>query len=287
MTGEIILFLILSVTLSAGRNITSKKTAVNIQKTSDFYFSQTILFASATFLLLIFVLTAPIKVSPITIGFGMIYGVLLILSQWMFTIALKNGNVSICSVVYSLGFILPTLSGTLFWNERFTLKNLIGVLMAVLVILLSAKKEKSEKKSGKTYIAYIITAMLSSGGLGIMQKVQSTLGLPDEKGIFLFTAFIIAFLASIAVYLACKEKEKPKIKASVPSVLTGICFGGANLFNTILAGKMSSAVFFPLQNISTIMITTLIGVFFFREKITFKTAGILVLAVIIIVLFSA
>lgn len=287
MTGEIILFLILSVTLSAGRNITSKKTAISLQKKSDFYFSQTVLFGSASALLLLFVLASHIKISLITFAFSIIYSALLILSQWMFTKALKNGNVAVCSVLYSLGFILPTLSGALFWGESFTIRNAIGVVLAIIVILFSAKKDNSVKQGKKTYIPYIITAMLSSGGLGIMQKVQSTLGLPDEKGIFLFTAFIIAFLASIAAYLACKEKEKPKIRASVPSALTGLCFGGANLFNTILAGKMSSAVFFPLQNISTIMITTLIGILLFKEKITFKTATILFLATVIIVLFSA
>lgn len=286
MTKEIILFLILSVSLSAGRNITSKKTAVSILKKSDFYFSQTVLFGSATVLFLIFTLAVSAKISTITLLFGVIYGALLILSQWMFTVALKSGNVSVCSVVYSLGFILPTLSGTLFLRENFTIRNAIGVLMAVVVILLTSKKDNAEKQTKKTYIPYIIIAMLSSGGLGIMQKVQSASKAADEKGAFLLIAFSVAFASSLIAFLLCKEKGTPQIQVVAPSVLTGICFGGANLFNTILAGKMNSAVFFPLQNISTIMITTIVGIFLFKEKITFRTAIILFLAVVIIILFS-
>lgn len=68
--------------------------------------------------------------------------------------------------------------------------------------------------------------------------------------------------------------------------MTGVCFGGANLFNTILAGKMKSAVFFPLQNISTILLTTLLGIVLFKEKITKKTALILSLGILVILLFS-
>ena len=86
-----------------------KKANTNGKK-ADFFLSQTVLFGVAALILLLYVLCAPTEISAVTYGYGMIYGVLLILSQWMFTLALKNGKTSVCSVVYSLGFILPTFS---------------------------------------------------------------------------------------------------------------------------------------------------------------------------------
>ena len=147
MNKENLLFLVLSVVLSTGRNITSKKTATSNDKKADFFFSQTVLFGTATLILLLFVLSAPAKISTITYLYGLIYGILLILSQWMFTIALKTGNTSVCSVVYSLGFILPTLSGSLFWNESFTLLNGVGVALAIGIIVFSAQTKSKEKES--------------------------------------------------------------------------------------------------------------------------------------------
>lgn len=286
MTVEILLFLSISVILSAGRNLTSKKTATVYNGKSDFYLFQTVLFGTAAVLLALLVVIMPTKISMLTCFYGGVYGVLLILSQWMFTLALKKGNTSVCSVIYSLGFILPTVSGSIFWGESFTVQNGIGIVLAVTVILLSAKKSAFSENNNNSYIPFILVAMLSSGGLGIMQKVQGKSSVSDEKSVFLLIAFIFAFAVSGISYLLCANKNKFNIKSVTPSVFTGFCFGGANLFNTILAGKMDSAVFFPLQNISTILLTTAFGLILFKEKITIKIATVLLLGILIIITFS-
>lgn len=284
---ENLLYLFLSVTLSAGRNIASKKTAVYTNKKAQFFLSQTIIFASAALLLLLFYVNNRTEMAWITFVHGLAYGVLLISSQWMFTLALKNGNTSVCSVVYSLGFILPTVSGTLFWGEDFGFLQLIGVFVSVAIILLTAKKDGSEKKRGNRFSTpCILIAMISSGGLGIMQKVQQSSAAAKEKGIFLLAAFSFAFFCSLAAFLFFRERTAFTVHEFVYPVFTGLCFGGANLCNTVLAGKMQSAVFFPLQNMSTILLTALSGVFIYKEKLTLKTAVIIVLGMAVIIMFS-
>jgi len=49
---------------------------------------------------------------------------------------------------------------------------------------------------------------------------------------------------------------------------------------------MKSAVFFPMQNISTILLTALLGIVVFKEKFTIKTTIILMLGMVVIFLFS-
>ena len=286
MNKENLLFLVLSVVLSTGRNITSKKTAKTNNKKADFFFCQTALFGTATLILLLSVLSAPTKISTITYIYGIVYGILLILSQWMFTIALRTGNTSVCSVVYSLGFILPTLSGSLFWNESFTLLNGVGLALAIFIIVFSAQTKSKDKETKRSFIPFIIVAMLSSGGLGIMQKIQGMSDTRNEKSAFLLVGFALAFAVSLTAYCLFAEKSKNALKTVVAPIFTGLCFGGANLFNTILAGEMNSAVFFPLQNISTNLLTTLFGLIVFKEKLSPKTITVLFLSIFVIVLFS-
>jgi len=283
---ENILYLLASVSLTATRNITSKKTAAASKGLSQFFFSQSVLFLSAALLLAALNPAAFAKASGVTVIYGVIYGVLLILSQWMFTLALKRGSTSICSVVYSLGFILPTVSGAIFWGEPFTLLNLIGLILAVSVIFLTVKKGDGEKKAGGGFAAFILIAMVASGGLGIMQKLQQSCHAKDERSLFLIIAFSFAFLGSALAYLFSKKEAKPQASLMIYPAITGLCFGGANLLNTILAGRMKSAVFFPLQNISTILLSTLLGILIFKEKITAKTAVIILLGALTVVIFS-
>ena len=283
---ENILYLLASVSLTATRNITSKKTAAASKDLSQFFFSQSVLFLSAALLLIFLNPAAFVKISGVTVIYGIIYGVLLILSQWMFTLALKRGSTSICSVVYSLGFILPTISGTLFWGEPFTLLNLIGLILAISVIFLTVKRGEGDKKAGGGFAAFILIAMVASGGLGIMQKFQQTCPAKDERSLFLIIAFGFAFLGSALAYLLSKKEARPQSSLIIYPAITGLCFGGANLLNTILAGRMKSAVFFPLQNISTILLSTLLGILIFKEKLNAKTAVIILLGASTVVIFS-
>ncbi len=284
--GKAALYLIASISLSAGRNITSKKTASSFANFSQFFLSQTVLFLSAAILLAFSDLGAFSKISGLTAVYGVIYGGLLISSQWMFTLALKRGNTSVCSVVYSLGFIIPTVSGSIFWGEDFLPLHFLGLALALCVIFLSIKKEEGSKQVKKSFVPFILIAMLSSGGLGVMQKVQQKSPFPQEKSIFLVIAFSVAFLASLLAFAFSKKEGGMKKSFFIPPIITGICFGGANLCNTILAGLLDSAVFFPLQNISTILATTVLGIILFKEKLTLKTSLIILLSIAVVIIFS-
>ncbi len=279
-------YLFWSITLSSGRNIISKKTAVSANGRAPFFFSQTLLFGAAALLFLMIGIPELLSVSAITLFYGILYGVLLILSQWMLMIALKWGNTSICTVIYSLGFLLPTISGALFWKEPFTVLNFCGVIIAVFVILLTAKTRQRHASGKQAYLPFILVAMISSGGLGIMQKLQQSSSAADEKGVFLLIAFSFAFFCSFVAFLLCRDKVSIQATTIVYPALIGLCFGGANLCNTILAGKMKSAIFFPIQNVSTILLTTVLGILICKEKITSRTVTIILLGIMVILLFS-
>ena len=283
---EKVLYLFSSVFLSSGRNIISKKTALLFGGKSNFFLLQTLLFGAATGLLLPFSIKELTNLSFITIIYGVIYGMLLVSSQWAFTMALRLGETSICTVVYSLGFILPTLSGTIFWKEKLTPFNYFGIALAVLVILISAKKKERNKKIKSAFLPFVLVAMLSSGGLGIMQKVQQSSSAAEEKTAFLFIAFLLAWAFSITAFLFSKEKAKAVAKNSVFPIAAGLCFGGANFFNTVLAGKMKSGIFFPLQNVLVVLFSAVLGIAIFKEKITAKTLLVLLLGIAVIILFS-
>ncbi len=290
------LYLITSVVLSSGRSVFSKKMACLPPKPGLFFRNQMLLFLSAGLLLWAGNPDAFAVVSPVTIGYSVIYGLLLIASQWMYTFAMRLGLTSVCSLIYSLGFIFPTISGVLFWNETFTGNDFLGLVLAFSVILLNFRGDAEGVESGKKtqFLLAILTAMTASGGLGILQKVQqSTEEAAAETSAFLILAFVLAFTASGSVYLFRRswapesaDAKKTAIRGMIWPVLAGLCFGGANLLNTVLAGRMKSAVFFPLLNILTILLCTFCGILLFREKLTLKTVIGLILGMVAVVVLS-
>jgi len=170
--------------------------------------------------------------------------------------------------VYSMGFILPTLSGSVFFGEQFSLPDVFGFLCASLAVIISGYSRQDKRTQEGRYFLPLLIAMLASGGLGIMQKVQQRSDSADEKTVFLIIAFILAALISLAAYFAAGKRapEKPDRKTFLFSAGIGAAFGSCNLLNTALAGLLPSAIFFPSLNIGVILMTMLCGIILFKER---------------------
>ena len=285
-----ILFLSLSIILSSMRNILSKGISELKFGTKQFFLTQACIFICGSLILIFFTNHSFECPALLTLFYAFVYSILLLSAQYSYTCALKKGNIGICSTIYSFGFIFPTLSGSLFWNERLTRLNIIGILMVIPTIIASGlpASKNGQQKNINTYIIPLISAMLSSGGLGIMQKVQQNSHYPEQKNLFVISAFALAGIISLLISLFAKREPQIKIgrKKLVFGAGIGACFGLCNLLNTILAGQLDSAVFFPVLNIGTIFFSIVSGIIFYKEKISRNDFVVFFLGIISIILIT-
>ena len=275
------LLLGLSVVLSTGRNLFSKSLSDIRFGTRPFFLCQSILFLLGAIALVIFGKASFGIVSYQTLIYAVVYAVLLIFAQWFYTAALAKGNTALCSTVYSLGFIFPTLSGAILWSEAFSIFDLFGILCAISAVVVSGlKKSQVRAKPEKSYYFIpLVIAMLASGGLGIVQKLQQKSAYAEQKSIFLLIAFLLAAGISLSFVFFTKKTAvdcvRPR-KLAVASCI-GLFFGCCNLLNTSLAGMLDSAIFFPTLNIGVILLSMICGVIFFKERIKKREIAVLIL----------
>lgn len=274
------LLLTLSVVLSTGRNLLSKRLSDLPFGTRAFFSCQGVLFLCGGAALLLFGKIPQNGLSAETMGYAVPYGLLLIPAQWLYTAALAKGNTAICSTVYSLGFILPTLSGALLWAEPISILDALGILCAAAAVVASGVRSQSRgKRSGSHYFVPLLVAMLSSGGLGILQKLQQRSDGADQKALFLLVAFLIAAGISLLFALCMRKEEGAAVHPQTIAVASGIgvCFGCCNLLNTTLAGLLPSAILFPTLNVSVILLSLLCGAVFFKERLSKREVTVLLL----------
>ncbi len=288
MTAEALNILLLSasIVLTVGRSIFSKAVSSNPFGTRRFFLAQALTFGLAAMLMLLLSLGGVTGASPLTWLLALLYGVCLLSSQWCYTAALRGGNTSICATVYSFGFFLPALSGMLFFGEALTVCKILGLLLLIPALLCSVRGEGGSGE-GK-YILPLLIAMLSSGGLGLLQKVQQHSPVAGEKNVFLLLAFSLAALVSLVAAFLPRVKEKAPLspRHMAAGAAIGLCFGAANLLNTTLAGRMDSAVFFPVQNVSVIVLCTLLGMLLYHERLRRRDLGTFIFGIGAILLLN-
>ena len=284
-----IFLLILTISLSVGRNVLSKNTARVPFLTRSFFLMQATLFGVGAVILSAFGAKDLFSISGETLVYAIIYGAILIMAQWSYTAALERGAVSVCSTVYSLGFIIPTVFGMIYFSDEVTFLKIFGLVLATAAVLLTGKGGGS--KSGKapnafTY-AFLGLAMLCSGALGVLQKLQQSSPHADERASMILIAFVIACAASLIAAIPKGRAHEVKTKrVFIFAPFVGVCFAICNMLNTYLSGKLPSYVFFPVLNISIIAITATVGILFFGERLTKKTAFMLTLAAASIIMLG-
>lgn len=285
MDGISIICLLLTILLSVGRNILSKNISNFPFGKRNFFNIQTVIFVGGSLVLLPTVITN-FTVAPITVLYAIIYGTLLLTAQWFYTMALKHGNTGVCATVYSLGFIFPTMSGCIFWQEELSIINFIGIMTVIPAVVISGNKT-TNTVGEKDYIIPLVVAMLSSGGLGIMQKVQQASLYPEQRNEFVLIAFCFAGVISmIASFFTKWELIRVGKKKKLYAACVGVCFGSCNLLNTFLAGRLDSAVFFPMLNIGVILLSLFMGMIVFKERIQKKEIIVLALGILSILLLN-
>lgn len=289
----ITVLLVLSIVMSVGRNLLSKRLSCLRFGSSGFFICQGVLFLLGGIAVAVFGQLRLAPIAPETLIYAVAYGILLICSQWFYTAALSTGNVGVCFTVYSLGFILPTLSGTVLWSESLSFVDFLGILCAVAAIAFSGMRTKGSgaaDDSNKKYFLPLLTAMFASGALGIVQKLQQKSEFADEKSAFLLIAFLLASLISLVTALAVNKRgtEAESFKRSKLAVAAcvGVLFGCCNLLNTVLAGSLPSAIFFPTLNIGVIFLTLVSGTIIYKEKIRRNEIFVFIFCVTAILLLN-
>ena len=281
--------LLLSVTFAATRNVLIKGFSAFSFKSREFFGIQSSIFGAGSIALLMVNAYKFSGISGFTFLLALIYGAMLLCAQWFYTIALSKGKTALCATIYAFGFLIPTLSGTVFWQEKISVLGYLGILMVIPVLIISGFNKKTEcvKNGSKSYLLPLIVAMICSGGLGVIQKIQQKSDFASQINSFILIAFAFCFLTSFLFFIFKKKGEtKIKPKNLISCSVIGIFFATCNLLNTYLAGRLNSSILFPVLNIGSILFSLILGLIIYKEKLTKRDYIVLSLSIASIILVN-
>jgi len=213
-----------------------------------------------------------------TLWLGVFGGVLFLVSFILLQWNTRRNGIVLSSVFMKLGLLVPMVISVAFFHEMPTALQIIGFCLAlVAIVLINANKE-----SGKSRFCWeLLLLLLMGGGANAMSKVFEVLGPAALSDQFLFYIFAVALVLCLGLVIL--KKERPGIR----EFLYGAAIGIPNFFSAkFLLRSLSdlpAVVVYPSFSIGTILLTTLVGVFFFKERL--RNLQWLAMAVIVAALF--
>ena len=197
-----------------------------------------------------------------TVGLSVLNGFVLLGGLLLLQISTARNGIVLSSLFMKLGLLVPFAVSVLFFREVPTWLQIAGFLVAVgAIVLFNWKKDSAGSKFGFG----LILLLLLGGGADTMVKLFETLGPQSLSDHFICFSFSTAFVLCFCILLF--KREVPDRNG----LLYGSLIGVANFFSSkfILAAltQIPAVVIFPTYSVATMLVVTLSGVIFFRERL--------------------
>jgi len=203
-----------------------------------------------------------------------------------------NFGVSTASVAAKLGLVFPVIFAFFLYNEAFSVLKLVGILFAFAAVVLSSIKEKpagnTAVRTALTFLPYAV--FIGNGACDSVTQFANKRFLMHE-GIAEFAMFIFVAAGAIGLVILGFMLISKKSTLNAKSIIGGIALGIPNylsflfLLKALATLSWGSSVIFPVSNLGTVAVATLVSFVVFKEKISkINLAGLAFAAVAIILI---
>ena len=207
---------------------------------------------------------------------SILLGFVFISTFYATTLTSQRNGLSVASVASKMSVIIPISLGVILYNEQLGFIKIIGILLALIAVYFTSKKETGEIQQANNLL-FPILVFIGAGTIDSSLKYLQTYHVTaNQIGLFSTVTFFCAF--SVGVLTILFLTIRGQIKFSGRNILGGIALGLPNYFSLYYLVKMleakafQSATLFTIHNISIVLVSTFVGILFFKEKISLRNA---------------
>lgn len=224
--------------------------------------------------------------------FALVLGALFIIVFNLMAITTQRSGLSVVSVATKMSLVIPILFGLLYYKESLGIFKISGIILALVAVYLASIKTKESLKIKPSNILFPILVFLGSGIIDTSLKfLEGEYVAKNDTPIF--SATIFAMAATLGIIILSIQAIRGTFKFQLKNVLGGFVLGIPNYFSVyflvqaLRSNILESSGIFTVNNVAIVMISTLLGILLFKEKLLPKNwigIGLAVLSIILIAL---
>ena len=221
---------------------------------------------------------------------AMMLGALFILVFNLTSLSAINFGVSTASVASKLGLVFPVMLAFFLYHESFSALKLAGIAFAFIAVILSSIKQKEKTLVHSAFMVFLPFAVFIGNGAcdSITQFVSKRY--LEQTGVSEFAMSIFASAGIVGLVVFALQLVTGNAKPSVKSLIGGVLLGIPNylsflfLLKALASLSWGSSVIFPVNNLGTVAVATVVSFIVFKEKISKVNMAGLAFAALAIIL---
>ncbi len=202
---------------------------------------------------------------------ALLIGLMFISIFTLMGICSQKVGVSITSVANKMSVVIPVMFGLFFLSDAVTFFKISGIVLSIVALFLTTSNGKAQVNGNLLVLPLII--FFASGVLDIFLSYTSKyLVKQDDTIVFTATLFSLAAILGTCWLLIKIVIQKNKIQ--LKNIFAGIILGIPNfasilfVFLGLKATNLDVSVYYPILNIGIVVLTSIFGLLFFKEKLS-------------------
>ncbi len=218
-------------------------------------------------------------------AWGALAGLLALVGFYNFAQSLRTGSISVNAPIFRLNFTITATLAILFLGEPITLLKLIGLTLALVAVwLLLAEPQRIPSPQSFASLTRVLVATGALALANLFYKVGLLQGARPET-LLSAQAWVFSSLATIFVFVVDRRLHAPSIiwRYSTPAAAL-LVIGFVLLLHGLVVGPASVLV--PVAQLGFVL-TALLGVVFFGERLNVRKQAGLGMAAAALILLAA
>ena len=220
-----------------------------------------------------------------------VLGILFITVFNLAAITTQRSGLSVVSVATKMSVVIPVVFGISYFRESTGFIKIAGIILALAAVYLSSIKSRSGIAIKKENLIFPILVFVGSGIIDTSLKfLEAEYVNPVDVALFSSTIFAIAGTIGTAILFIQGALGKLRIQGK--NLVGGIALGIPNFFSiyflvmALRSEGFESSTVFIINNVAIVLVSTLLGILLFKEKLIPKNWIGIALAVISIILVA-
>lgn len=230
--------------------------------------------------------------SIFSLWIAVLIGFLFVASFILMLKSTEKVGVGLTSAFSKISVLIPVLFGMIFLGQSdHLLVKIAGIILTLIAFYLILYKKNSTKQPiTASVIILSLSVFFLSGLQDVLQELGNKLCVTtgNDRQIFLIVLFGTSLL--LTLILSVVDGIKKGFKFSWMAIWLGLFLGICNYFFSELllrnVANLGGTIVFPIVNASTVLFTTLVGIFFFKEKLSKKQWWGLFIAIVAVALIA-
>ena len=210
-------------------------------------------------------------------------GLIFIINFFVYSASVDQNGVGVSVAAMRLSLLLPVVVSLVYYNETLTSLKIVGIVTVFIALFALLPRQSGGTQRNRLLMLLLLLFLLSGLGDTSLKLFEEEISADLDETLFMGMVFLCSFLVGITAL-----GWKGTLRFTKAELSQGALLGIPNLYSSVFLiwglMEIDGAIAFPAVNVCNVLGGSLVGLWYWKDRVTRLQWAGLTLAIVAIIL---